>query len=95
MAQEITLDSVIRRTDNNVSADLDDQVMMMDLERGTYFAVSGTAKAVWDKLESPAKISAVVAELTEAYDVSEEDCARDVVKFVTDLVESDLAAVCD
>lgn len=95
MSQDITHETVVRRTDNNVSADVNDQVMMMDLNRGAYYAMSGTAKAVWDKIESPAQVGLIIEQLLEEYDVSAEDCERDVVSFVTDLVKHDLAAICD
>ncbi len=67
-----------------------DQVFMMSLEQGKYFAVQAVAKQVWDMLAVPMSIASIAAALTERYDVSQEQCLVDVETFIESLCRTGL-----
>ncbi len=91
--QRISGGTVLRRGSNHVETVLDDEVVMMSIEQGSYFALGGTAQDLWGLLDQPRTLDGLVASLTEKYQVDRDDCERDVLGFLTDLLESGLIEV--
>jgi hypothetical protein len=66
---------------------LDDQVMMINLETGAYFALERPAADCWTALTAGAGFTGIVAEVTAHFDVSTSSAEADVETFLDDLVE--------
>lgn len=47
---------------------LDDEVIAIDLERGTYYAMVGPAADIWTSFTTPASVNAVAEGIAERYD---------------------------
>lgn len=60
-----------------------DDLVMLNIETGTYFGVEDVAKRIWEQIESPTTIAAIVATLCEEFEVTPEDCEQDVIRFLT------------
>jgi hypothetical protein len=82
--------TVLRRTDEHVSAPLDESLVMMDIDAGKYYLLDDVASAVWERLETPTPVSDLVSELCSRYDVTSERCEADIVPFLTELHEKGL-----
>ena len=82
--------TVLRRTDEHVSAPLDETLVMMDIDAGKYYLLDDVASVVWERLETPTPVSDLVSELCSRYDVTSERCEADVVPFLTELHEKGL-----
>ncbi|MEL6477989.1 MAG: PqqD family peptide modification chaperone [Pseudomonadota bacterium] len=63
-----------------------DQIVAMSLEQGKYFAFRGTARRVWDLLETPLSREDLIHALAADYDVTPEQCRRDCEPFLRDLL---------
>src|SRR3954467_170424 len=66
---------------------LDDQVMMINLETGAYFALERPAADCWTALTSGAALDGIVAEVVAHFAVSTSQAEVDVEAFVGNLVE--------
>jgi len=66
---------------------------MMNIDKGKYYALEGTAKLIWGALESPKRVQDLVTDMVETYEVEKDQCMTDVVGFLTDLVENELLVV--
>jgi hypothetical protein len=86
----LTVDTVIVRVDDVTSAEVDGELLMMRLESDAYFGLDDIGARVWALLAQPTRIGAVVAALVREYDVTPEQCQRDVLRFVGDLAEKGL-----
>lgn len=86
----LTAETIVRRGDSHVETEVADQTMMMNIEKGKYYALEGTAKLIWGHLESPTKVEDLVAKMVETYDVEPDQCRSDVLSFLGDLMENDL-----
>lgn len=64
---------------------LDDEVIAIDLDRGTYYAMVGTAAEIWTSFERPATVSSVVDALARRYGASRDEVRVDVTGFVSQL----------
>lgn len=62
-----------------------DQVRVLLNDDLEYLGLDEVGQRVWELLDRPATLDELVGTLTEEYDVSAEDCARDVEAFVVAL----------
>jgi hypothetical protein len=69
-----------------------DQVRVVLNDDLEYLGLDEVGQRVWDLLAEPATLDALVGALTEEYDVSEQDCARDVSAFLDALERHQLVA---
>ncbi|GAB4012725.1 PqqD family protein [Nocardioides ultimimeridianus] len=71
----------ISRTEGVVEAQFDDVRVLLndDLE---YLGLDEVGQRIWALLEQPRSLEGLVGVLTDEYDVSEDDCTRDVRAFV-------------
>ena len=82
--------AVLRRTDNHVSASLDECLVMMDIDAGKYYMLDGVASDVWARLAEPTPVAELIAELCNRYEVTPERCEADILPFLTQLHEKGL-----
>ena len=62
------------------------ELVLLDIERGTYFGVEGVARLLWDALATPTALGGLVALLREAHpEVDAAACERDVRAFLSEL----------
>ena len=78
------------RTDSFVSTELEDGLVILNLEHGRYFSFGGTGPAIWDLLATPRSSIEIAETLTAEFDISPEECAREVDRFLAALLEKDL-----
>jgi hypothetical protein len=84
---------VFSRNPDLIAADMDGETVMMSFERGTYYGIGGIGSRIWELLEQPTKLDAIVAAICAEFDVSEQMCMADVKLFLRDMIENDLVIV--
>lgn len=82
--------AVLRRTDDHVSAPLDEWLVMMNIDAGKYYLLDDVASFVWSRLAAPTSVADLVDELCSHYDVAPARCEADVLPFLTELHEKGL-----
>lgn len=70
--------NLYKRNLDLISADLDDDLVVLDVEQGKYFSLNPISKRIWEILEEEKSKEELVAILLDEYDVSSEECNRDV-----------------
>lgn len=71
---------------------IDDEIVVMSLDTGTFFSLSGTGQAIWRLLDSHTERGALLAELARGYDQDEAAIAAELDEFVAALSEAGLVA---
>lgn len=84
-------ETVITRHPDMLSAEIGGEAVMMSIEKGAYFGLNPVATRIWDLIETPRSVQALIATILDEYDVTPEDCERDVQGFVADMLEKGLA----
>jgi hypothetical protein len=82
--------AVLRRTDEHVSAPLEESLVMMDIDAGRYYLLDSVASDVWSRLAEPTPVAELIADLCSRYEVTPERCEADVLPFLTQLHEKGL-----
>ena len=89
----IDLNSIVSHREDIDTTDLDGEKVMMDLEKGQYFALNSVASRIWEVIESPISVNKVVETLLEEYEVEREECEKSVLEFKKGLEDASLISV--
>ncbi|MCL1629197.1 PqqD family peptide modification chaperone [Roseibaca sp. V10] len=81
----MTNSPAFQRATNVVSAEMDGETVIMSLEKNVYFGLSGSGGRIWELLETPVSLAALVETLAQEYDVAPETCRADVVGILDDM----------
>jgi hypothetical protein len=73
-----------------VAETLDGETTIVDLERGTYFALNKPGSVVWDAVVAGADLNAAAAALGGAYGIADDAARADVERLVGELQEHQL-----
>ncbi len=71
----------------------DDEVVMLDEAAGLYFALNPVASKIWDLLAIERSLQTLISALLEIYEVSPEQCAEDVMRFLEEMQKRNLICV--
>ena len=83
-------ESVWRRNDQWVGAQIEDAYVMLDIEAGEYVSFNASATDIWAALEQPRTSAQIVAELCKRYTVAPETCTMAVNRVLTELAAKGL-----
>jgi Coenzyme PQQ synthesis protein D (PqqD) len=83
--KDISTDSIVVASSNQVSCELAGEAAILDLKQGVYYGLDPVGSAVWQMLAEPRRVSEICEELLELYDVEPEQCAADLIRLLGDL----------
>jgi len=89
----LTPQTRVRRIDNVLDTEIDDQTVMMDIEKGSYLGLNRTGSRIWSLLAEAIAISELCDRLTAEFDVSREQCEQQVMDFLGSLLDRGLLQV--
>jgi hypothetical protein len=81
----ISTESVVCQIEDIVASDIDDEKVMMSIEKGRYYSLDPVGSRVWELIEKPVKVSELIDALLLKYDVDRATCEQDVLAFLEDL----------
>lgn len=74
-------------------ADLNGEKVMMNLDKGKYFALNSVGSRIWDIMREEIYVGDIVNILLEEYDVDKEMCKNNVLNYLEILENQDLVTV--
>lgn len=83
---------VYRRAADLLEAHLDEELVALEPKRGECFGFNEVATRVWESLETPKSFDELRDELLQCYDVSPDQCTRELRDLVDDLLDKGLVA---
>lgn len=90
MAEPITPETVISRSDSVITAEMGEETVMMGMEQGKYYGLDDIGSRIWELLEEPRTLSALCETLRDEFEVEETSCREDVLDFLQHMQEEDL-----
>lgn len=82
--------TLLRRREGLMTANMNGSAVMMDIETVKYYNLGEIGGRIWELLEEPLTVAALVRKLTAEYDVSLAQCRADLLPFLGKLVERGL-----
>ncbi len=73
------------RNQETISGQIDDDLVMVDIAKGSYFSLNSVATRIWELLEKPLSLDSLCARLVDEYDVTTEQCRADVELHVANM----------
>ncbi len=73
--------------------DLSGEKVMVDFEQGKYFMIKGVGNDIWDMLEDGITVEQIIKNLLAEYEVAEEVCEQEVLKFLNSLEDIGIIGV--
>ncbi|MBX7541614.1 PqqD family protein [Qipengyuania sphaerica] len=77
-------------TENFIATVVDDEVLIVDLDGGELFSLSGTGRAVWDAIDGTRSEEAISDQMAAAHAGEREAIAADVAALINDLEKAAL-----
>jgi hypothetical protein len=91
----LNLDCVVQRHHDVVAAEADQDIVMVSVANGLYYAVSDIAREIWEAIDRPKKVSDLIEDLTASYNVERHLCEEETLSFLEDLRNEGLLQVRD
>jgi hypothetical protein len=86
----LDFDTKLRQGQDHVATSIGDETAVMSIKRGRYYAVGSVAERIWLMLEAPVSPREIAECLLEEYDITPEQCAREIDVFLNELIEEGL-----
>lgn len=86
-------ETLLQASPGNLSSELEDETVILNVDRGVYYGMNPVAAFVWSKLENPQTFGEVRESIMAEFDVDDSTCRRDLAALLTNLVDAGLVAV--
>ena len=80
-------DSCVVLSDEQVSTSLGQETVILGMEDGVYYGLDAVGARVWALLATPHRVSELVRAVVGEFDVTSEQCERDVLALLDELSE--------
>ena len=91
----LTPGKVIVATKSQVSCQLEGEAVILHLDQGVYFGLNEVGTTIWEFIQQPRTVDDVRRRVLEEYDVTPEQCERELTGFVESLAGAGLITVSD
>jgi hypothetical protein len=89
----ITLESTVVRSADQVSTDLGDEIVILDLQSDEYFSLDGVGSRIWEMIETPITVRQILAAILKVYDVEPAIAERDLLAVLSEMAQEGLIEV--
>ena len=81
----ITQASTVVRSDTILSSPVDSEMVMIDLQHGSYYGLDAVGADIWNRLAAPIRVAELCESLVREYDVDPVTCEQDVLALLDDM----------
>ena len=86
-------DVLVRNDAELLTTVVDGELIGMSIEQGACYGLNSVGTRVWELLAEPRSIDSLCGQLTDEYDVGNDECLREVLELVEDLRAEGLVKV--
>jgi len=94
LEREIGQNSVVTWSADAVATEVNDEVVLMNLERDRCYGLGSTGSDIWRRLREPIQVSELVSQLWTEYDSSPGEIESDVLRTLNEFAAEGLIQVC-
>lgn len=85
--------TIVVRSPDQVSGDLDGKVVLLSIENGEYYNMNEVGSRIWTLLEKPMTISALIDQLLAEFEIDRPTCEKETTTFLVQLEKDKLLKV--
>jgi hypothetical protein len=83
-------ETVVTRSDAPLSTTIEDEMVLLNPDSGTYHGLNEVGTRVWTRLESPVSVGELETDIADEHGVAVAELGPDIRAFLADLLEADL-----
>jgi Coenzyme PQQ synthesis protein D (PqqD) len=91
----LTLSTVVVRRNDVIDAEIDQEIVALNIENGTCYGLNRVGSRIWSLLAAPIRIGDICATLLTEYRVEPSSCERQVVDLLEEMRAEGLIATPD
>jgi hypothetical protein len=91
----LTIYSIVQRDTDVISAEADQELIMVSIATGFYYGLSGVGREIWDSIAHPKMVAELVDDLTANYEIDSATCKEQTLSFLETLLAQGLVRVED
>jgi Coenzyme PQQ synthesis protein D (PqqD) len=89
----LSISSVVRWDPNQIAATVDREIVILSVERGSYYGLDDIGSEIWEKLANPTSIGAICDVLAEKYQGDRATIERDVLSLLEQMAAEGLISI--
>jgi len=86
-------DLIVRRSGRLIEAEIDGELIGLEVEQGTCFGFNATATRIWGLIETPRRFAELRDALVAEYEVDPETCEAELRELLGELEKDGLVAL--
>lgn len=90
MPETYSRDTTVRPVEDQISTEIEDELVVLQLDTGKYFGIDGVGPRVWELLQEPLTVGELEDRLIDEYDVSRERLQQDIDSLLAELDDAEL-----
>jgi coenzyme PQQ synthesis protein D (PqqD) len=91
--ESLTISDIVVRADGLAEAEIDGEVVALNIERGLCYGLNHAGSRVWRLLAEPTRVADLCGTLESEYAIDSETCRRQVLELLEDMRGEGLIAV--
>lgn len=92
---EVTLDSFVTLSQEQISCDLSGEAAILDLKSGVYFGLNEMGAFIWNNIQGSTRVSKLRDRILEEYEVEPARCERHLFQLLNQLAARGLIEIRD
>jgi hypothetical protein len=93
MLEQIGQNSIVRWSTDAVATEVNDEIVLMNLERDRCYGLGSTGSDIWRRLREPIQVSELVTQLWSEYNSSPGQIESDVLRTLNEFADEGLISV--
>jgi Coenzyme PQQ synthesis protein D (PqqD) len=89
----ISQSSIIAAVQEQVSSDLAEESVILNLKTGVYYGLNAVGAWIWNRIQEPQTFSWLSEEIAAEYKIDPDRCERDLLALLQDLFAAQLIEV--
>jgi len=82
--------TVVRRAEEQVSCNLNDEVVVLNLQNSLYYGIDDVGACAWEAISEPKPVGEICMKVAEEFGVTVEHCRGDIIGFLEKLEKAGL-----
>lgn len=93
MSPKISLGTIVVAASEQVSTRLDDETVLLELKKGTYYGLNAVGTVIWEMIQQPQSVESLYSAVLNQYNVEPEICKRDVLRLIEEMEAAGLLEI--
>jgi hypothetical protein len=92
-AMQLTDTTSITARPDQISSDLEGETILLHMTSGLYYGLNDVGVKIWGLIQTPQTLASLRQTLLDEYEVSAEECDRELKELLTNLSQADLISL--